>query len=312
MSVKIINACSNLGYANNPVATFPQYLKEHGLFQMFETLNIPYEEVTTVKASEVNKNVFTDTHAKFKKNIVTFSKELASHIEKQINYQHDISLTIGGDHSVAIGSIYGLLRKRKKIGVLWIDAHTDIHTTETTETGWVYGMPTALILGHGDMELVNINHKNIPRVLPKNLCIFGAQYIDKDEYVNINRFKTNLISMDDIIENGLKKSLDKAIDIITDGTEYVHISLDLDAIDDPLNPGITEHYNGQFTYREIKYICKRLGKEGIVNSIDIVEGDPSKDIDGKTARLTLELIAALLGKNYSEYDATYLRENHVL
>lgn len=311
MVVKIIRAASNLGYANDTVKNFPSYLAAHGLYSMFTQLGMAYEDCGEMLSPVVHKLHAAPTKTRFLHEIETYSKRLAEFVAKSMANPSDVPLVIGGDHSVAIGSIYGILRKKKKVGVLWIDAHTDIHTHDTTETGWIYGMPTALICGSGAQELLNIN-ASYPFCDPRNVVIFGAQYIDRAEYDNLKKFGVTLISMDEIIENGLKNSLQKAIAIIKDGTDHTHVSLDLDAIDDPLNPGISEHYNGQFTYREIKYICKKIGEQLIVNSLDIVEGDPAKDIKGKTASLTLELIAAFFGKNYSVYDASYLQTHRAI
>lgn len=310
MSLKILSAASDLGYANSFVDTFPDYLKTLGLEQMLQRLDIAYEDLGKIEAPHINKHIYSNPHCKFATTVAEYSKTLAETIEKNVNFNTDTLLTLGGDHSIALGTINGILRKRKKTGVLWIDAHPDANTPETTLTGWIYGMCTTALCGVGDSKLLDINDRAVPRANPKNFCIFGAQYIDPGEYINMEKLGISLITQDQILENGIKKSLDKAIEIVTNNTELVHVSLDLDAIDGEYAPGTSEYSYGQFTYREIKYICSRLGKSGLVNSVDIVEGDPSKDIRGKTGQLALELIAALLGKEYSPYQL-YLQENNI-
>ena len=119
-----------------------------------------------------------------------------------------------------------------------------------------------------------------------------------------------MISLDDILYEGVGKSLEKAIEIVSKSTDHVHLSLDQDVVDSEFAPGTSEYSQGLLTYREIKYICSRLGERGIVSSMDLVEGDPTKDIQGRTAQLSLELIANVLGKTFSQYDV-YLRENGV-
>lgn len=310
MNVKIIEACSDLGYANDYVDTFPDYLRTLGLETMLDTIGVTHENLGKVQGARVNKHTAFNDNCKFANEVISFSQELAHKIERSVNFQNDFLLTIGGDHSIGIGSIAGVLRKRKRVGVLWIDAHPDANTPETTLTGWVYGMCTALLCGHGDPRLLKINEKTIPWCNPDNFCILGPQFIDPGEYTNINTFGMHMITLDEIIEKGLAASVDKAISIISKHVDYVHVSLDLDAVDELYAPGTSETSKGQLSYREIKYICRRLGKEGIVNSLDIVEGDPTKDIEGRTGKLALELIANILGKEYSEY-TNYINENRI-
>jgi arginase len=308
--VKIISACSDLGYANEYVDTFPGYLKTMGLEDMLHNLGIPYEDIGEVEGARVNKKTVKHSNCKLAEEVTDFSKRLAEKIDTTINFENDFLLTIGGDHSIGIGSIAGILRKKKKVGVLWLDAHPDANTPETTLTGWIYGMCTALLCGHGDERLLSINDKTMPWCDPKNFCIYGAQFIDPGEVTNVEKIGMSLISLDEITETGLANSLDKAISIISRDIDYIHVSLDLDVVDEFYAPGTSETSKGQLTYREIKYICRKLGSLGLVNSLDIVEGDPTKDIQGKTGKLALELIANILGYEYSEY-TSYINENRV-
>lgn len=303
MAVKLLAACSDLGYANSFVDTFPDYLKTLGVEKMFADLNIQYEDLGKIEAPHINKQKFSNPSCKFASTIAKYSQNIAAVIESNVNFAKDTLVTIGGDHSIAIGTISGILRKQKKTGVLWIDAHPDANTPETTLTGWVYGMCTAALCGLGDKKLLAINNKNIPHADPKHFAIYGAQYIDPGEYINTKKLGIHLTTMDDIIERGLQKTLDAAVVKATEGTELLHVSLDLDAIDELYAPGTSECSKGQFSYREIKYICRKIGKTKKVSSIDIVEGDPSKDINGKTGKLAIELLADLLGHEYSDYSS---------
>ena len=275
---------------------------------MLAKLKIDFQFLGSVYPPKIDLQKPGNNNCKFLQQINIYNKKIAHLVSDSIKSDHDVPLIIGEDHSISIGTVSGILQKRKKVGLLWLDAHPDIHTDKTTQTGWVYGMPSAIVCGFGHKKLTDILPRN--KISPKNLALFGAQYIDPEEYTNIKKFGTNLISMEDIIEKGLTKSLDKAISIITKNTNYVHISLDLDVIDDLFAPGTTEYSLGQLTYREIKYVLKKLAEKKIINSIDIVEGDPPKDIQGKTVNLVLELIALLCKKSYSPYDQ-YLISNKI-
>jgi len=307
-NLKIIFAPSNLGYIKSNTAQFPSYLIKKGLFPMLNSLNIQYEKEGTIKPEKVKSDEFGDPKCKFGQQIAQFNQKIAQKVGESIKTKNDLLLIIGGDHSIAIGTIAGILQKRKKTGLLWLDAHPDIHTHKTTQTGWVYGMPLAAICGYGKKNFLNLFNNSF--INPKNTVIFAAQYIDKKEYQNIKKFGVHLITINDIIEQGIGKCLQKAIRIITKNTDYVHVSLDLDVIDERFAPGTPEYSLGQLTYREIKYVLKKLAEKNIISSMDIVEGDPQKDIKGKTANLTLELIATLLSKSYSPYDQ-YLMENKI-
>ncbi len=307
-NLKIIFAPANLGYIKSNTAQFPSYLIKKGLFPMLDSLNIKYEKKGTIELPKVKPSSFGSQKCKFSKQIAAFNRKLAGKVSESIKNKNDFPLIIGGDHSNAIGTIAGVLSKRKKLGLLWLDAHPDIHTHKTTQTGWVYGMSLAAICGHGENKFLKLFKNSF--VDPKKTVIFAAQYIDKKEYENIEKFGVHLITINDIVEQGIGKCLQKAIKIITKNTDYAHLSLDLDVIDERFAPGTPEYSLGQLTYREIKYVLKKLAEKKLINSMDIVEGDPQKDIQGKTAGLTLELIAALLGKSYSPYDQ-YLAENKI-
>lgn len=312
MKVKIISAPSNLGYLNSISNVFPEYLHNRGLEEMLNTIGIEFENLGAIKEKKINKSKdeIKENNCKLSSAIARFNRKLAKKVEGSVKNDQDFPLVIGGDHNITIGTVAGLLRKRKNLGVLLLDAHPDIHTPETTLTGWVYGMSTAVICGFGDKSLTTINKDSSFKINPDNLCIFGVQFIDPEEYRNIKKFKTHLVSLDEIMERGIAKSLDKAIKFVTENTEHVHLSLDLDVVDEQYAPGTSESSKGQFTYREIKYICRKLSQKKIVNSMDIVEGEPAKDIKDRTAKLSLELIASILGKSYSEYNF-YIQSNKI-
>ena len=308
--VKIICAPSNLGYSNTYTGTFPQYLRISGLFEMLDTIEVDYQDLGTIEEIKADKSRLKNAdRCKLRKEIESFNTKLRDEVGKSIKSDNDFPLVIGGDHSVAIGSVFGNLVKRKRLGVIWLDAHPDIHTPQTTMTGWVYGMPSAVVLGRGDKALTSVN-KSGKFIDPENFCILGAQFIDPSEMGNIKKFGTNLISLDNILEEGIGRSLERAVELVSRNTDYVHLSLDLDVVDSEFAPGTSEHSQGLLSYREIKYICSRLGEMGIVSSMDLVEGDPTKDVEGKTAKLSLELVANVLGKTFSEYDF-YLKENRI-
>lgn len=312
MNIKIIKALSRHGYIHSKTNLFPDYIVESstehpGIKQMLDHLNIDWIESGTIMEKEDKKEIGDITY-KYANLVANFNHELRDAVANSIETDSDFPLTIGGDHSSSIGSIAGILQKRPNLGVLWIDAHSDIHTPETTETGWIYGMPAAIIQGKGNQILTAVMKNNY--VQPENLCLFGVRYVEKGEMENIQKWGIKVITMDDIDEQGIAFCYNEAIKHITKNTNSLHVSLDIDVVDKMFAPGATEPTEGGLTFREINYITRKLGQSNLVQSMDLVEGEPDKDINYQTGRLCLQMIANILGKRYSEYDL-YLENNKI-
>jgi len=275
---------------------------------MLTTLKIPWKDVAEIREEKAKITDTGNDNAKFVDLIAKFNIQLRDAVNKNINKNEDFPLMVGGDHSSSIGSIAGILRKRPNTGIMWIDAHSDIHTPQTTETGWVYGMPVAVICGHGHKKLVDVMRGNFAR--PENICLFGVRYAEDGEWKNIKKWGVNIITMDEIDEFGAFPCYQKALKIISKKTDGIHVSLDIDVVDKLYAPGATEPTQGGLTFREINLIARRLGNSGLVRSMDLVEGEPDKDINYQTGKLCLQIIANILGAKYSEYDM-YLSENKI-
>lgn len=314
MNVKIIKALSRHGYINSNTHLFPEYIvesrinKQPGIKGMLNSLKIPWESVAEIREEKAKMSDIGISNVKYAGLIAMFNKNLRNAIDRVIDNDEDFPLTVGGDHSSSIGSIAGVLQKRSNLGVLWIDAHSDIHTPETTETGWVYGMPVAILCGHGNDQLLEV--MNGKYVKPENICLFGVRYIEEGEWKNIRDWGVNIITIDEIDEVGIYPCYQKAIKMIGEKTDYLHVSLDIDVVDKTFAPGATEPTQGGLTFREINLIARKLGSSGLVKSMDLVEGEPDKDIDYQTGTLCLQILANVLGKKYSEYDK-YLNENRI-
>ena len=170
-------------------------------------------------------------------------------------------------------------------------------------------MPAAVVCGHGHPKLVDIMKGNF--INPGNLCLFGVRYAEKGEWRNIKKWGVNIITIDEIDEMGIFEAYKLAMKLINRNAESIHVSLDIDAVDKMYAPGATEPTQGGLTFREINFITRRIGASGMVKSMDLVEGEPDKDINYQTGKLSLQLVANVLGKNYSEYDM-YLKEKPYL
>jgi arginase len=210
-----------------------------------------------------------------------------------------LPVVLGGDHSVAIGSIAGLSRyhreRKEKIGLIWFDAHGDSNTAETSPSGNIHGMPLAVAMGLGVPELVNLSGA-CPMVDGSRAALVGIRDIDPAERPNIKASGIGAFTMRDIDERGMRTVMEEAIKRATTGTAGVHVSFDLDAMDPDYAPGVGTPSPGGLSYREAHLAMEMLADTGKVISAELVEANPILDHLNGTAKLGVELLSSLLGK----------------
>ena len=211
-----------------------------------------------------------------------------------------IPLVLGGDHSLAVGSVSGVSefyrRKGEKVGLVWIDAHSDINTPETSPSGNVHGMPLAALLGLGPEPLSRI-FGYAPKVAPENAVLIGVRNIDAAERENIRRAGvTQVYTMRDIDERGMRAVMEEALRSAGHGTAGYHVSLDMDWIDPEDAPGVGTPVRGGATYREAHLAMEILADHGRMLSFEIVEVNPVIDEHNRTADLAVELACSAFGK----------------
>ena len=229
--------------------------------------------------------------------ITQLSEELAKQVEDAMD-SNMIPITIGGDHSLAIGSITGASRHYKKngqkFGLVWFDAHGDINTPDTTYSGNVHGMPLAVSLGKGDERLVNVGGFS-PKVEGNRTCLVGVRDIDPPERALIKELGIHAFSMRDLDHMGMTRMADMIVEILGDDIDGIHVSFDIDVMDPEIAPGVSTAAPGGMNYREAHLALCILAETGLVRSIDFVELNPAQDHRNKTAELAVELIKTALG-----------------
>lgn len=210
-----------------------------------------------------------------------------------------LPVVLGGDHSIAMGTIAGLSRfhrdRREKLGLVWFDAHGDANTAETSPTGNIHGMPLAVVLGLGAPELVNLGGFS-PAVDGSRAAIVGLRDVDPAERGNLRETGIGAFTMRDIDERGMRAVMEEAIKRALSGTEGIHVSIDLDAMDPDVAPGVGTPSPGGLSYREAHLAMEMLADTGKVLSAELVEVNPVLDHRNGTARLGVDLLASLLGK----------------
>jgi len=227
-------------------------------------------------------------------------EELARRVE-QIMERRDVPLVIGGDHSISIGSIGGVasyFHKREgqpQLGLIWVDAHADMNTPETTPSGNIHGMPLATLLGYGTPELTNIRGFS-PKLEPQFCVHLGARDIDAGERGLIKQLGLRFITMREIDERGMNACIDEAVAIASRAAAGFHLTLDIDSLDPTDAPGSGTIVRGGLTYREAHLAMEKIGETGRMRSMDIVEINTTLDINNKTAELGVELVLSALGK----------------
>jgi arginase len=211
-----------------------------------------------------------------------------------------VPLVLGGDHSLAAGSVAASATWVKKtqdkpLGLLWVDAHGDMNTPDTTGSGNVHGMPLAALLGHEPAELASIGGS--PSVLPQHTVLVGIRNLDDQEKQQIREAGVHVFTMKDIDRDGIAKVAERALALATEGTGGVHVSFDLDVCDPMIAPGVGTPVKGGFDYREAHMIMEMLADSRRIVALDLVEVNPTLDVRNATAEFGTELALSALGKN---------------
>lgn len=241
--------------------------------------------------------------------ILGVSNAAAERTHHLIDNGHRI-VALGGDHSIAMGVVSGASAALKgDLGLIYLDAHGDLNTVETTPSGNIHGMPLAAVIGFGAPELIGIHTNTHPKVAKTNLLHIGGIDFDQAELDLIARENLTAFTISDLLTHGLAPLL-RHIDDLASRVDHLWVSLDLDCIDSTYAPGAGMPNPAGLSYREIATIAGYIGSHAKVIGVDIVEFNPLQDVGQKTAELGIELIAKLFGHNYSWY-TNYLAKNRV-
>ncbi|WP_020675323.1 arginase [Geopsychrobacter electrodiphilus] len=206
-----------------------------------------------------------------------------------------IPIFMGGDHSIAIGTIGGVTADGAETGVIWVDAHADYNTPESSPSGNVHGMPLAALLGDGPDELISVGRSGL-KLKPENVVLIGLRDLDASEKERLKKSGMLLFSMREIDEQGMGKVAAEAIQKLANCTR-IHVSLDVDALDPNEAPGVGTPVPGGLSYREAQLLMEIIADSRKLTSLDIVEINPILDQRNRTAEVAVELVASLLGKS---------------
>ena len=280
MKITIFNACSDLGVHVNGSDKGPLALNE---------FNNIVDNVITIKKENVKKELEKENKKKNIKYVNKFNEELY----KAIVDVDGFVITVGGDHSIAIGSDLASKKKHDNIGLIWIDAHSDFHNMDSTITGNIHGMPFATIAGQNGDELSFFFDGEYYK--PENVVLVGGRDIEAPEYVNLKNAGVKIFTTEDIKKLGVKQVMDEAFLIACDETDGLHISYDLDVIDPNVAPGVSvKAPNGINEKEAYQIVDEIIDKSTLLKSFDLVEYNPDNDIDDKTKKIALNILNRII------------------
>ena len=238
-----------------------------------------------------------DERARYADQIAETCRKVSQHVAKRIG-EHWTPLLLGGDHSLALGSLAGVAQAFGKrgatAGLIWFDAHGDLNTPETSPSGNVHGMPLAYALGLGGGVLSEVGDR--PLLDARNAVVVGARDLDAGERKAVERTGLRVITMRRVDERGIRAAVEEAIEIASEGTDGFHVSLDMDFVDPREAPGVGTPCRGGATYREAHLAMEMIADSGRLVSMDLVEVNPILDARNQTAELAVELALSALGK----------------
>jgi len=288
----------DLGAGRRGVDMGPSAIRIAGLNQSLALLGYDVVDAGNVQVPPPESLPQSNARARFLPQIAAASAELAGMVEAALEL-NAMPVVLGGDHSIAIGSVAGLAsfyRKRdQKVGIIWLDAHTDINTPDTTPSGNIHGMPLATLLGYGAKELTHIAGF-APKVLPEHAVVIGARSIDPGEREMIRSLGVRVFTMSELDERGMANVIEEAVNIASRNTAGIHVTMDMDFIDPFYAPGVGTPERGGATYRESHLAMEKIASSGQVLSVEITEVNPLFDTSNQTATLAVELILSALGK----------------
>ena len=297
-TIAIIGVPMDLGAGRRGVDMGPSAIRVAGLGARLAQLGYAIEDRGNVPVDQAESIPPGPKSSRHLPQIAASCARLAELVYESLE-QGKLPLVLGGDHSIAAGSISGVARyyrqQEEAIGVIWIDAHADMNTPDSSPSGNVHGMPLASLIGNGPAELVDLAGF-APKVDPRNVAIIGLRDVDSLEAAHVKESGVRAFTMRDIDERGMPAVMQEAIALASAGTVGIHLSLDMDSIDPDEAPGVGTPVRGGLSYREAHLAMEILADSGKLISLEIVEVNPVLDVANRTADLAVEFMTSALGK----------------
>jgi arginase len=289
--VAIIGAGLDLGQGRRGVDMGPSAIRYAGLDVRLRELGREVADWGDVRAPAPETTDEGSPDCRYLTPIKDACERVAVLVEDAVNQGH-VPLVLGGDHSIAMGTLGGMAKARGAGAALWIDAHGDLNRPATSPTGNVHGMPLAAAFGSAGAGFASDVYP-VPSVT--RAALVGIRSLDPGERDLISELDVRVFTMSEIDRHGVERVLAEALEFLT-GAPFVHVSLDLDAVDPMFAPGVGTPVRGGLTYREAHLALELVSAAGVLDSLDVVEVNPILDRQNETAKLAVELVASALGK----------------
>src|SRR2546423_39851 len=294
MRIRVIGVPMDLGADRRGVDIGASAIRYAGLNDRLHMLGYSVHDIGNLVVPQPESYPSGNLKVKYLEPIVQVCNELANIVTNSLQ-ENEFPLIVGGDHSIALGSITGVARVRKNIGVIWIDAHGDFNTDETSPSGNVHGMILAALAGIGHRDLANVCGWS-PKIHAETIVIVGARDIDPSEREGLHANAIHVFTMTDIDQRSIFVVIRDGLTIAGLHNNGIHLSLDMDALDPKEAPGVGTPVRGGLTYREAHLAMEMIASMGNLVSMDVVEVNPILDRENATASLAVELVLSALGK----------------
>ncbi|BBM81889.1 arginase [Candidatus Uabimicrobium amorphum] len=296
--VEIIGFPMDLGADRRGVDMGPSALRIAGIEKRLENLGYDVIDHGDLQIQHRAQQKVIDTKLKYLDEIVKTGEVLANRIQGVLN-RGNFPLCIGGDHSMSLASIAGVSAycrdKNKRLGVLWVDAHPDMNTDQTTPSGNIHGMPMAASLGYGHDKLTGLLGFS-PKIKAENCALIGIRSIDIEERKTIIDSGLEVYSMSKIDQLGVYNIMQKIIDKFKGNVDHLHVSFDVDSLDPRFVPGVGTPVAGGLSYREAHMIMESVAESGMMCSLEVAEVNPILDVQNQSAETAVEIVASGMGQ----------------
>src|SRR5580700_5459346 len=296
--IRIIGVPMDLGASRRGVDMGPSALRVAGLQSRLKQLGRQVEDIGNISVRQPEEQHYGDKNAKYLEEIAETCKGLAEMVRKTLD-DDQMPVVLGGDHSIAVGTTAGTAahfnKESKRIGMIWLDAHGDMNTPDSSPSGNVHGMPLASIMGYGPPELTDLAPIK-PMVEPRNVALVGIRDLDAKERRLVKESGVHIFTMRDIDERGMREVMADALRFAGDDTAGISVSLDMDFVDPTDAPGVGTPVRGGVTYREAHLALEMVADSRSMLSFELVEVNPVIDVHNQTATLGVELVLSGLGK----------------
>tara|TARA_R110002050_G_scaffold31905_1_gene81575 strand:+ start:34047 stop:34955 length:909 start_codon:yes stop_codon:yes gene_type:complete len=299
--INLIGAPSDYGASKQGARMGPNGLRVAGIKNSLETLGLSVKDLGDVSGPSTDWQLVKNGYRHLSE-VSEWCQSLSKQVHESLS-QNGFPLIMGGDHSLAIGSIAGVHHYcqmvDKDLHVVWIDAHADYNTATSSLSGNLHGMPVAVLTGEGPSDLTDLGDKT-PLLNQYDITQIGIRSVDKSEKTRLTESRLKVCDMGYIDQQGMAKAIKEFIEPLKKDNTHIHVSFDVDAMDDTLVPGTGTPEPGGLTYREARQLFEALHQTGCIGSLDIYEVNPALDHKNKTSELAVDLITYLMGRKLVE------------